>query len=1167
MIKKLFLTAIIFFNLNIFASNSPTLSNFRNEDNSNRVYFDSNEIISGTTFNGFVISGKSITGISINSGANTGHFFTVSTNFTFWDNNTIRYEGNANSDKSNIIDAEGNGLRDFTLTYITNNIPEPAATSYRYVNVDAKGGGNGLSESSAWTWAEAVRNATSGQTVWIKAGLYNLAPAEYTIRNSGTVSSPIKFIGYKSTIGDISTNYYTFTDGLESPLLNNTEMPTFDGNLVNKVYPLLATDKNYIIVRNLQITESQYPIRVASGLGWVVENCNIMEPNDSSGAGTGFHFYSKVFNAGIPELTNYRFKNVNVINSEMSNIFIEGRGNLIDNGKAYSDTRGGKIPQSDYLIVVQGNDNIIRNSFASTLDASGSLVHGIGIKGYESNSSGSTGKKTNYNLIDNCVYTGSGEGYYVRNEAHYNVIKNSTASGGYEGISIRTGASFNIFENLKIENQTNGVGGRHNREIGSAVNITTQNNIIRNCTFNNIKYLISFHMSSVINAGSYKVSLLNNKFQNCTFNDIDYMNRGENQSHPWILSGNTIENCILTNVRNENYGNRIPLLQSIFTVFDHNNYWNSFTSNLGTNSSSDNPQLDVNLKLTPSSPSSIYDGGVDIPGLYHDADGIERQSGKYSKGAYDNEVAKTGSVSPDVIICTGENTILTASGGTSYMWDSGETTESIIVSPAITTTYTVTITDGINSDSHDVKVTVDESPTIDAGEDVTICSGEELVLTATGNGSFLWSTGETTESITVSPTSTTTYSVTSSNSCATDATDEVVVTVNETPILTVNNPDNTICLGESLELMVTSNGNLSWSTGETTESITVSPTATTTYTITSNIGDCAVSEEILVTVSQAPSVDAGEDVTICSGEELVLTATGNGSFLWSTGETTESITVSPTSTTTYSVTSSNSCATDATDEVIVTVNETPVLSVSNDISINNGDDVILKAFGEGNFLWNTGETTSSITVNPLTTSIFTVTLTSLEGCSIEDSIEVTVINGSNDTTNTEISADAGDDVYACLNSNTELTATGGGLYLWSTGEITATITVSPTETTTYYVTVSDGSDIDINDVDEVTVYVDNSCSDIENRQVNEEFKVYPNPTNGILHIELIGYQNELNISLFNSTGTIIYSENINNYSLDKTLKRNINLKRFGKGIYYARIANNGENSTKKVIVI
>ena len=75
------------------------------------------------------------------------------------------------------------------------------------------------------------------------------------------------------------------------------------------------------------------------------------------------------------------------------------------------------------------------------------------------------------------------------------------------------------------------------------------------------------------------------------------------------------------------------------------------------------------------------------------------------------------------------------------------------------------------------------------------------------------------------------------------------------------------------------------------------------YWVKSSIGDCSEYDEVFVTVEDSPSVSLGEDISICSGEMITLVAEGFGNFLWSTGETTSSILVSPEETTKYTVNS------------------------------------------------------------------------------------------------------------------------------------------------------------------------------------------------------------------------------------------------------------------------
>ncbi|MFS4491700.1 SdrD B-like domain-containing protein [Maribacter sp. 2308TA10-17] len=91
--------------------------------------------------------------------------------------------------------------------------------------------------------------------------------------------------------------------------------------------------------------------------------------------------------------------------------------------------------------------------------------------------------------------------------------------------------------------------------------------------------------------------------------------------------------------------------------------------------------------------------------------------------------------------------------------------------------------EGCFSLSNPIKVERYEGPTANAGDDVTVCAGEEVMLTATGGGTYLWSTGETTASIKVTPTAKTTYSVTVTSDGGCEATDEVMVNVDDKVII------------------------------------------------------------------------------------------------------------------------------------------------------------------------------------------------------------------------------------------------------------------------------------------------------------------------------------------------------------------------------------------------
>jgi PKD repeat protein len=409
-------------------------------------------------------------------------------------------------------------------------------------------------------------------------------------------------------------------------------------------------------------------------------------------------------------------------------------------------------------------------------------------------------------------------------------------------------------------------------------------------------------------------------------------------------------------------------------------------------------------------------------------------------------------------ICAGSSATLTATGSTAggtFNWSNGQTGSSIQVSPTSTSTYTVTYTaNGCTSSPATSVVTVNTAPTV-TSTNQTICAGSSATLTATGStagGTFNWSNGQTGSSIQVSPTSTSTYTVTYTANGCTSSPATSVVTVNAAP--TVTSTNQTICAGSSATLTATGStagGTFNWSNGQTGSSIQVSPTTTSTYTVTYTANGCTSSPATsVVTVNTAPTVTSTNQ-TICAGSSATLTATGStagGTFNWSNGQTGSSIQVSPTTTSTYTVTYTANGCTSSPATSIVTVNAIPVLT-GNSVSICSGGTATLTAnstVSGGLFNWNTGQTGSTISVSPVTTTIYTVTQSN-NGCTSTPLLLTVTV-----TTAPTISLTG---ATICEGSSVNLSpqvSINGGSYSWNTGQSSPTLIVSPTTTTNYTVT-------------------------------------------------------------------------------------------------------------------
>ena len=362
-------------------------------------------------------------------------------------------------------------------------------------------------------------------------------------------------------------------------------------------------------------------------------------------------------------------------------------------------------------------------------------------------------------------------------------------------------------------------------------------------------------------------------------------------------------------------------------------------------------------------------------------------------------------------VCNGTSATLTATGGTNYVFSNGtsNTTGILLVSPATTTTYSVTVSSITDNCTAIATGTVTVNPAVTATATAspgTICAGTSATLTATGGTQYRWNTGATMAAVAVAPTSTTAYSVTVTNSTGCSAITSATVTVSPavTAVITAN-PSAVICNGTSATLTASGGTVFRWNTGATTAAISVAPTSTTAYSVTvTNASGCSGITSTTVTVN--PSVTATlSSATICNGTTATLTANASGgsgfTYNWAPAGTgnTQTVTVSPTATTTYTVTVTNSNGCSALTTATVTVNPavTATVAVSPSSTICQGTSATITATGGSFYRFSDGTTVTNNTsgqlvVTPATvgSNPYAVTVTSGQSCSATAPVVITV---------------------------------------------------------------------------------------------------------------------------------------------------------------------------------
>jgi gliding motility-associated-like protein len=356
-----------------------------------------------------------------------------------------------------------------------------------------------------------------------------------------------------------------------------------------------------------------------------------------------------------------------------------------------------------------------------------------------------------------------------------------------------------------------------------------------------------------------------------------------------------------------------------------------------------------------------------------------------------------------------------------WSWDFGDSTnnESALQDPQHIFTqvgrYNVALTVSnskgcINTISQ--AIVVKQTPTLPVTSDTLICSIDTLQLNAVGTGTILWTpnyniSNQNISSPLVSPDVPTTYYVTLTEASGCKATDSVFVDVKLFALLDAGK-DTAICAGDVVQLKLVSDAlYYRWSPAASLNDATIkepiaSPTVTTKFYVTGNIGKCQSMDSVTVSVAPYPGAAATADTALCFAASIQLNASGGSIYTWSPSLFLNDPNIpnpiaTPTRSIQYVVTIRDTlgCSKTAFDTVLIQIQQPKLNAGPRDTSIVQNQPLQLNATGGQLYLWtpSTGLNNPSI-ANPvalLNNDIeYIVTTKTSAGCIATDTISVKV---------------------------------------------------------------------------------------------------------------------------------------------------------------------------------
>lgn len=370
---------------------------------------------------------------------------------------------------------------------------------------------------------------------------------------------------------------------------------------------------------------------------------------------------------------------------------------------------------------------------------------------------------------------------------------------------------------------------------------------------------------------------------------------------------------------------------------------------------------------------------------------------------------------------------------------------------------------------------------------------------------------------------------------------------------TITVPTDSICAGSEVTLTIPGNAQSSvqWLkddqviTGETGNSLAV--TEAGDYRVYVSNSMLACSDTTLgeaITVLTLPTIDAGSDVTICTGDTVNLTAVSTAAISWNNGVQ-DGVDFFPTDTMDYIATATNSYGCEDSDTLTVTVNALPAVNAGSDLAVCTGTSVTLTATGAATYSWNNG-IANGTAFNAAAAGNYIVTGTDANGCVDSDTVQVTL--------HALPSVDLGADRTVCANHfPVALNGPAGHTsYAWSNGATTQN--TSAAQAGSYVLTVTNSNNCE--DADTLVIISD-PCLGLDENTVLE-YSLYPNPASNSVTIETNAANSE--VVIYSANGQVLFTQQ------NTSAAFNLDLTDLADGLYWVRISSEEGTATGQLLV-